>query len=156
MSYNSAQFRHYLETESDPQVKGSVLQDWSDLTHTDTHTYIYKTAPNSVNFRNQSQVQSFTGDSVSEFPTNPTRRLINFLEQLTELKRKLLLTRLPAHFERYNSGTATRERCPGQGLKREDSLQDAFVPKRPQGHLPGNSPNPRLLFFFFFPGGSII
>ena len=74
--------------------------------------------------------------------------MINFLEQLTELKRKLLLTRLPAHYERYNSGTATRERCPGQGLKREDSA-GRLCPQTTTRSPTRKFPQPPSSFFFF-------
>ena len=76
--------------------------------------------------------------------------MINFLEQLTEFKRKLLLTRSLAHYERYNSGTASWERYTGQSLRGEDSLQAAIVPNCPHGHLPGNAPIPWFFSFLFF------
>lgn len=76
--------------------------------------------------------------------------MTDLLEQLTELKRKLLLTTSLAHYERHNSGTATWERPTGQGLRGEDSLLAAIVPNCPHGHLPGNSPIPRFYFFLIF------
>ena len=168
MSYNSTQFWHYLEIQSDPQVKGSVLQDWSNLTHTDTHTHthththIYKIAPSSVNFRSQSQVQSFTGDSdqpalYQNFPqTTPRVWLISWSSSQNSRENFYLLD----HW-RITKDT-TLEQTPGRGTQGRvwEDRTLCRLPLSPIVHMvtyPEMHPSPDFfVFFFFFPGGSIM
>ena len=102
VSYNSTQLDTiYPKIASDPQVKGSVLQD----------------CPPPYNCQHQSQVQVVTCDSDQltsyrlKVPTAPFLGSVDLLEQLTDLRETFYLLDSFSIIKGYNSGTARWKKC---------------------------------------------
>ena len=144
MPYNSTQFWRYVHRNSirSHRLRGSVPQDCHLL-------------PTTSDTNGKSRLLCFWPTSYRlEVPTTLSLGLINFLEQLTELRETFHLLDYQFIIKGYSSGTTRGRQCTRQGMGKRlipRSLSEyTLLPKSPCVHQPRSSLN--CILFGFYTG----